>query len=193
MDAKAFGFKWKGAKELIKGMLWSALSYMTLMIPMSIIIMFLNEVLSPVLSGEQVAPNLFLYIGLGVVAILLMIPFHWLQYGSVFIATYNESANKRVTLAENCVNYRCLFWSERCQRFNQYNHEWLYWYGARILSCSPATRWLINFHNICYYYVVYCQLANGISFVLGVSYFTHYGIWFKKLQDRAGQAHLDAK
>ena len=63
-------------------------------------IMFLNEVLSPVLSGEQVAPNLLLYIGLGVVAILLMIPFHWLQYGSVFIATYNESANKRVTLAE---------------------------------------------------------------------------------------------
>ena len=54
----------KGAKELIKGMLWSALSYMTLMIPMSIIIMFLNEVLSPVLSGEQVAPNLLLYIAI---------------------------------------------------------------------------------------------------------------------------------
>ena len=184
----------KGAKELIKGMLWSALSYMTLMIPMSIIIMFLNEVLSPVLSGEQVAPNLFLYIGLGVVAILLMIPFHWLQYGSVFIATYNESANKRVTLAEKLRKLPLSFFGQRdvsdltstimsdCTGMEHaFSHAVPQLGGSLIFTIFV----------IIMLFIVNWQMGLALFWVFPISLIMVFGS--KKLQDRAGQAHLDAK
>ena len=184
----------KGAKELIKGMLWSALSYMTLMIPMSIIIMFLNEVLSPVLSGEQVAPNLLLYIGLGVVAILLMIPFHWLQYGSVFIATYNESANKRVTLAEKLRKLPLSFFGQRdvsdlttTIMSDCTGMEHAFSHAVPQLGGSLIFTILV----IIMLFIVNWQMGLALFWVFPISLIMVFGS--KKLQDQAGQAHLDAK
>lgn len=103
----------KGAIGLIKGMIWSALSYLTLMIPMGILVVFVGEVLDSILSGNYEGANLFFYIALIVIAIIVMIPFHSLQYGSVFIATYEESANKRIALAEKLRQLPLSFFGQR--------------------------------------------------------------------------------
>ncbi len=90
----------QGAIDLRKGMVYSACSYLTLMIPMGIFMAFLNEVMIVILNGETIHVDLAKYIFIIIFAIILMIPFNYLQYGSAFIATYNESANKRISLAE---------------------------------------------------------------------------------------------
>ena len=156
--------------------------------------MFLNEVLSPVLSGEQVAPNLLLYIGLGVVAILLMIPFHWFQYGSVFIATYNESANKRVTLAEKLRKLPLSFFGQRdvsdlttTIMSDCTGMEHAFSHAVPQLSGSLIFTILV----IIMLFIVNWQMGLALFWVFPISLIMVFGS--KKLQDQAGQAHLDAK
>ncbi len=90
----------QGARDLLWASLWSTLSYLSLMLPIGVFIVFLDEVLNPVMSGSPVSPSLPTYLLLCVVCAVVIAVFSWLQYGAAFVTTYEESAKRRITLAE---------------------------------------------------------------------------------------------
>ncbi|NLN51263.1 MAG: ABC transporter ATP-binding protein [Clostridiaceae bacterium] len=102
-----------GAKGLVKGSLYNALYYMTLMLPMSILSLFLSDVLSTNESPERIVFRYTLYAGIAVVAIVLSSLFYYLQYSNVFIVTYRESEAKRLRLGEKLRKLPLAFFSNK--------------------------------------------------------------------------------
>ncbi|MCR5666637.1 MAG: ABC transporter ATP-binding protein/permease [Eubacterium sp.] len=184
----------QGATGLIKGMIWTGISYMTLMIPMGILVLFLREIMLPILAGTNVNPSLLFYICFSIIAILFMIPFHYLQFGGAFIATYEESANKRITLAEKLRRLPLSFFGQRdvsdltttimsdCTGMEHaFSHAVPQLGGALLFTCAITV--IMFFINP--------LMALSLFWVFPISLFMVFGS--KKLQDKACRAHIDAK
>lgn len=90
----------KGAKDLIKASIACSLTDLSLMMPIGVIYLFLKEILQPLLNGEAVTVSSFKYISLSVLVLLVVFIFVYIQYNKTFFASYNESENKRISLAE---------------------------------------------------------------------------------------------
>ena len=110
---RKFALSEQGAKNLEKGIFWSVFAYLSLILPMGVFLQFLFEVLTPVLSGETVTPPLVKYLIICVAVLVVMVIFHWLQYGSIYIPVYAESATRRVTLAEKLRKLPLSFFGQR--------------------------------------------------------------------------------
>ncbi|WP_129596264.1 ABC transporter ATP-binding protein [Anaerophilus nitritogenes] len=108
-----FALSAKGSKDLIKGSFYSALVNLSMMIPVGIFIMMLEELLSPILSGKSNTPSFFKYIGLIALSIFLMYLFHYIQYSVVYLSTYAESATRRITLGEKLRQLPLAFFGKR--------------------------------------------------------------------------------
>ena len=184
----------KGAKDLEKGIFWSTFSYLSLMFPMGVLLAFLSEVLEPILLDNPVSPSLIKYIGLCVVTIVLMIPFHWLQHGTVFISTYEESASKRITLAERLRKLPLAFFEQKdvsdltttimsdCTGMEHVLSHAIPQLGGAIFSTIIITIMLF-FSD--------WKMALALFWVFPISLVLVFGS--KKIQDKAGKAHLEAK
>lgn len=96
---KKFALSEKGASDLIRAIISCSLNDIALMLPMIIFYKFLGEALD-LLDGKELNLNLVLYIVLclGATAILA-IAFDF-RYRSTMIASYQESANLRIRIAE---------------------------------------------------------------------------------------------
>ena len=96
---KKFALSEKGASDLIRAIISCSLNDIALMLPMIIFYKFLGEALD-LLDGKELNLNLVLYIVLclGATAILA-IAFDF-RYRSTMIASYKESANLRIRIAE---------------------------------------------------------------------------------------------
>ena len=96
---KKFALSEKGASDLIRAIISCSLNDIALMLPMIIFYKFLGEALV-LLDGKELNLNLVLYIVLclGATAILA-IAFDF-RYRSTMIASYQESANLRIRIAE---------------------------------------------------------------------------------------------
>ena len=96
---KKFALSEKGASDLIRAIISCSLTDIALMLPMIIFYKFLGEALD-LLDGKELDLNLVLYIVLclGATAILA-IAFDF-RYRSTMIASYQESANLRIRIAE---------------------------------------------------------------------------------------------
>ena len=96
---KKFALSEKGASDLIRAIISCSLNDIALMLPMIIFYKFLGEALD-LLDGKELDLNLVLYIVLclGATAILA-IAFDF-RYRSTMIASYQESANLRIRIAE---------------------------------------------------------------------------------------------
>lgn len=96
---KKFALSEKGASDLIRAIISCSLTDIALMLPMIIFYKFLGEALD-LLDGKELNLNLVLYIVLclGATAILA-IAFDF-RYRSTMIASYQESANLRIRIAE---------------------------------------------------------------------------------------------
>ncbi len=90
----------QGAKDLVKGSIYSALVNLSMMLPVGLFILMLNELLNPLLGNEFNVPNILQYIVFIVVAVAIIYLVHYLQYSSVYLSTYRESATRRISLAE---------------------------------------------------------------------------------------------
>lgn len=95
-----FALSDQGTKDLIKGSIYSALVNLSMMIPVGLFILMLDELLRPLLGKEATTPNTIKYIGFIVIAVFIMYLFHHLQYSNIYLSTYKESATRRISLAE---------------------------------------------------------------------------------------------
>ena len=90
----------QGAKDLVKGIVYSVLAYISLMLPVALLACVLNEFLQPLLGGSGTTGNLLLYVVIGIVILVVIFIMHYLQYTVTYMGTYEESERRRITLAE---------------------------------------------------------------------------------------------
>ena len=91
----------KGAKDFLKGVFFTTLMDIALMLPAVYIFLFLEDYLRPLLSSStSAASGIGYYILLGIGFMLIMFVVAVFQYKSTFTTVYDESANRRISLAE---------------------------------------------------------------------------------------------
>ncbi|GAA0783543.1 ABC transporter ATP-binding protein [Hathewaya limosa] len=108
-----FALSEQGSKDLIKGCIYSALVNISMMLPVGLFILLLDELLKPLLGEKAATPSVIKYVILVLVIFSILYLCNYLQYSSVFITTYNESATRRITLAEKLRQLPISFFSKR--------------------------------------------------------------------------------
>ena len=78
----------------------AAFSSLSLFVPMGLCLMLLREVCSPLLGETAQTPNIWIYTGLAVASAVVIFIANFIEYRCTYIAAYEESATRRITLAE---------------------------------------------------------------------------------------------
>ena len=110
----------QGAKDLVKGILYSVLAYISLMLPVALLAYVLNSFLSPLLNSTDNAASangvssgdILLYAVIGIVILVVIFVMHYLQYTVTYMGTYEESERRRITLAEKLRKLPLRFFQE---------------------------------------------------------------------------------
>ncbi len=104
----------KGAKDFIKGTLCTSLLDISLMLPAVFMFFFLNEYLNKVLDPtSSIQHTLWYYVLLGLGFMLIMFGIAVIQYKNTFVLIYDESANRRISLAEKLRKLPLAFFGEK--------------------------------------------------------------------------------
>lgn len=99
--AEKYALTHEGAKNLLKGILYTTLLNISFMFPIGLYVLLLSQFMSPLLDKGYVQPNLVLYlVGIIICSVIIFI-FAWKQYYFVFNTMYDSSIERRVSLAEN--------------------------------------------------------------------------------------------
>jgi ATP-binding cassette, subfamily B, bacterial IrtB/YbtQ len=111
---KRFALSRKGAKDFIKGTLFTTLLNLALMLPAVFLFFFLDEYIHKVFDPSATISNeLWYYVLLGLCFMIIMFIIAILQYRSTFITVYDESANRRIALAEKLRRLPLAFFGEK--------------------------------------------------------------------------------
>ncbi|MDH8701173.1 ATP-binding cassette subfamily B protein IrtB [Dysgonomonadaceae bacterium PH5-43] len=114
MIQQRFALSQKGAKDFCKGVYWTTLLNIALMMPAVFVFLFLEDYLQPVINpSASVAHGITYYSILGLVFILVMYVIALFQYKSTFNTVYEESANHRISLAEKLRKLPLAFFGEK--------------------------------------------------------------------------------
>jgi len=111
---KRFALSRKGAKDFIKGTLITVLLDIALMLPAVYVFLFLDEYLKAVFGHSATVNHGVLYyslLGIGFMSIMFIVAIF--QYRSTFTTVYEESANRRISLAEKLRKLPLAFFEEK--------------------------------------------------------------------------------
>lgn len=111
---RRFALSQKGAKDFCKGAFFTLLLDIALMLPAVFMFFFLEDYLRPILHpGASPHHGLLYYSLLGIGFMLLMYICAVLQYRSTYTTVYEESANRRISLAEKLRILPLAFFGEK--------------------------------------------------------------------------------
>ena len=110
---KTFALTQRGARDLVKATLWSALANLSLMLPVGLLILVLEQLTKALETGGGFTRGIWPYTGLALALVALIFVIHFIQYKSLYIATYIESANRRISLAEKLRRLPLSFFGRR--------------------------------------------------------------------------------
>ena len=104
----------KGAKDLCKGVCWTVLRDISLMLPAIYVFLFLEDWLRSVLMLSSSAIHGVMYYSiLGSAFMVVMYVIAIFQYRSTYINVYEESANRRISLAEKLRKLPLAYFGEK--------------------------------------------------------------------------------
>ncbi|WP_027399001.1 ABC transporter ATP-binding protein [Anaerovorax odorimutans] len=96
-----FAMSEKGAKDLFRSIIWTIVMDLSLMIPVILSFMFLDEYMNVLLNNSNNQVNSILYYVIMSVAFFVVIfIIAYFQYDSTYTKIYEESAKRRISLAE---------------------------------------------------------------------------------------------
>ena len=110
---KKFALSEQGAKDLVKAVFACTLTDVILMLPIGLLYLVATELVSPLIGGDAPAPSLWFYIGGSVIILALIFIFEYIQYNKTFLASYAESTNMRIRLAEKLRRLPLSFFGKR--------------------------------------------------------------------------------
>ena len=106
-----FALSEKGARDLQRGILFSTLLNMALMLPPTYLFLFLMEYVGRHHGLQQPLLWLYLLLAAGLAAVMFVVS-RW-QYDSTYTTVYNESAQRRISMAEKLRRLPLAFFGER--------------------------------------------------------------------------------
>ena len=89
-----------GERDFKRGVLYTTLLNIAFILPITFIFLFLSDYLRPLLGMGKPTYSWTLYAGLAIAFSVILYILSGLQYKSTFEAVYNESANRRIRVAE---------------------------------------------------------------------------------------------
>ena len=96
-----FALSEKGAKDLKAGIIATVISNICLMAPISVLMMVTMYLLEQVAgNGDVLSANRILLMIVTVLLLVLIFITQWIQYDKTYTVAYEESANRRVVLAD---------------------------------------------------------------------------------------------
>lgn len=111
---KRFALSTKGTKDFCRGTFFTVLLDITLMFPAVYVFFFLDDYLRPVFNpSASVAHGISYYALLGLAFMLVMYLIAVVQYRSTYTTVYDESANRRISLAEKLRKLPLAFFGEK--------------------------------------------------------------------------------
>ncbi len=91
----------KGAADLTRSILWTSAMEISFMLPVILAFLFLQQTLQPMLTGSPIAESSVpQYLLLSAAAFLIMFFIAYFQYNATYTKIYEESARRRISLAE---------------------------------------------------------------------------------------------
>lgn len=109
-----FALSVKGAKDFCKGVFFTTLLDIALMLPAVFTFVFLEDYLRPIFnSSDSVIHGITYYIAVALTFMLVMYVIALFQYQSTFTSVYEESANRRISLAEKLRKLPLAFFGEK--------------------------------------------------------------------------------
>lgn len=191
---KKYALSDEGAKDLLKGIVYSVLAYVSLMLPVALLAIVLDALLGPLLGDDGSGVNIALYVIIGIVILVVIFIMHYLQYTITYIGTYRESERRRITLAEKLRTMPIRFFSEHdisdltstimgdCSGFEHaFSHTVPQFWGS-----------IISTVIVCVALLVYdWRMGLALLWVAPVSF--AIVLLSRKLQTAQGQKHMDAK
>ena len=108
-----FALSEKGAHDLVKAVFWCFVCNLSLMIPVGAVLLTAQHLLDCLENGGTLITDFWLYTGSALAVLVLLFLLHWFQYASLYLATYQESASRRVSLAETLRKLPLSFFGSR--------------------------------------------------------------------------------
>ena len=114
MLKRMFALSNQGSRDLNKGIAATTLSNLCLIAPVSLLVMVIWELLN-VISGQEssMRDHAALFICGTVVVFIIVFLTQWLQYNKTYTVAYEESANRRIVLAEKLRKLPLSFFGQR--------------------------------------------------------------------------------
>lgn len=111
---KRFALSTQGAKDFCKGTFFTVLLDIALMLPAVFVFLFLEDYLRPVFTpSASVTHGILYYSLLGIFFMIVMYIIAVLQYRATYTTVYDESANRRISLAEKLRKLPLAFFEEK--------------------------------------------------------------------------------
>ena len=189
-----FALSERGAKDFVKAVIWCFFCNISLMLPVGVVMAVIQYLLGTLEAGGNPAEGLWLYTGAAVLVLLVLFILHYFQYAALYLATYKESAARRVSLAETLRRLPLSFFGNRdlsdltatmiadCSSLDQMFSHYIPQLFASIFSTLVI--------GICMFAINW-RMALAVLWVLPVAVLLTAGS--KKLQDICGTKNILAK
>ena len=191
---KKYALSEQGAKDLVRGIIYSVLAYISLMLPVALLACVLNSLLAPVIRDGKGETNILLYTVIGIVILVVIFAMHYQQYTITYMGTYEESERRRITLAEKLRTMPLRFFQEHdlsdltntimgdCSGFEHaFSHTVPQFWGS-----------LISTGIVCVVLLIY-DWRMGLALLWVAPAAFAIVLLSRKLQKKLGQKHIDAK
>lgn len=189
-----FALSEKGARDLVRAVVWCFVCNLSLMLPVGVVMATVQWLMQAAETGADPAARLWVYTGAAVAVLAALWVLHYFQYASLYLATYKESANRRVSLAETLRRLPLSFFGSRdlsdltatmiadCSSLDQMFSHYVPQLFASVLSTLVIGACLLAFD---------WRMGLAVLWVLPVALLLTGGS--KRLQDAAGTRNILAK
>ena len=110
---KKFALSEQGGRDLTKAIFSCAITNMGLIFPMGILFLFMERLLGPLVGLQAPSLGMAGYVAVFIVLLVIIFIFWRIQYDATFVASYTESANMRIRLAERLRTLPMSFFGKR--------------------------------------------------------------------------------
>lgn len=110
---KLYALSEKGAWDLVKAVAWTAAANLTLMFSMGLLVLTLRNMIRGLQCGMNLLTGIVGIMAVGIILVAFIYFVHWMQYKALYIATYKESANRRIRLGEKLRELPLAFFGQR--------------------------------------------------------------------------------
>ena len=97
---KKYAMTEKGAKDYVSAVFWSVLVNISKMLPVGVLATALSGIVEALTNGTDPRAGLTRFLVAGILALAALFVTFLIQYKALYEATYRESANRRIRLAE---------------------------------------------------------------------------------------------